>query len=174
MRYKIKLTRICEVASVTKPNSNAPAEPSTIGKLQVIDTESKDKVLYTCYTCENGGPSSDESGSDKRIVSRDYNLEWCDSGKNGALARKYPQFKRGERNLAVWLTCDSVLPRFRSRLVRIHTGNYPQDSQACILLGKAKNEQQGWVSNSVEAVKEFFELLQKIGIENCYLRVIEI
>lgn len=173
-RYKIKITRQVECASVKKPNSTAPAEPSTLGRLEVIDTENKDKVLYTCYTCENGGPSTDASGKDKRITSRDYSLEWTDSARNGSVARKYPKFKRGERNLAVWVTCDEVLPYFRNRRILIHAGNYPQDTLGCILLGKSKNTQAGWVSNSVEAVREFFEILEKIGIENTYLRVMEI
>lgn len=173
-RYKVKLTRLCEVAGVKKPNSNAAAEPSTLGKLEVIDTEGKDKVLYKCYTCENGGPSTDDSGKDKRITSRDYVLEWTDSARNGSVARKYPKYKRGERNLAVWVTCDEVLPRFRNRRILIHAGNYPQDTLGCILLGKVKNERAGWVSNSVEAVREFFEILEKIGIENTYLRVMDI
>ncbi len=173
-RYKVKLTRQVEVENVRKPNSTSKAEPSTIGKLEVIDTKEKDKVLYTCYTCENGGESTDTPQQDKRIVSRDYVLEWTDSAKNGSLARKYPKYKMGNRNKAIWVTCDEVLPLFRNRRILIHTGNYPQDTEGCILLGKAKNEAQGWVSNSVEAVREFFELLEKIGIENCYLRVMEI
>lgn len=173
-RYKIKITRQVEIASVKKPNSTAAAEPSTLGLLEIIDTENKGAVIFKCYTCENGGPSTDDSGKDKRITSRDYLLEWTDSARNGSVARKYPKFKRGERNLAVWVTCDEVLPRFRNRRILIHAGNYPQDTLGCILLGKSKNIQAGWVSNSVEAVREFFEILQKIGIENCYLRVMEI
>lgn len=171
-RYKIKLTRQVECKGVK--HATKPEEDSTLGKLEVIDTEQKGKVLYTCYTCENIGPSTDNSGTDKRIVSRDYALEWTDSAKNGALAKKYPQYKMGTRNKAIWVTCDEVLPNFRNRRILIHVGNYPQDTEGCILLGKAKNEKHGYISNSVEAVREFFELVEKLGIDNCYLRVMEV
>lgn len=170
-QYKILLTRLVEVANAYNPRK---PEPATIGKLEVIDTQAKNKVLATFYTCENGGPSTDTPMQDKRIVSRDYSLEWTDSSKNGSLAKKYPKYKIGSRNKAILLTCDEVLKSFRNRRILIHVGNTSADTLGCILLGKTKNEKMGWVSNSVEAVKEFFELIEKIGINNCYLRIKEI
>lgn len=172
-RYKIVLQRFKEVANVAKPNSTAKKENATLGKLSVLDTKDKDKVLFKCFTLENGGASTDISGQDKRIVSRDYALEWTDSARNGNLAKKYPKFKRGARNTAIWLNCDWILPKFRARRILIHIGNYPQDTAGCILLGKSCNEKQGWISNSVECVREFYELLEKIDIKNCYLRILE-
>lgn len=170
-RYKIKLTRLVEVANAYNPKK---PEPATIGRLEVIDTESKDKVLATFYTCENGGPSTDTAMQDKRIVSRDYDLEWTDSSKNGALARKYPEYKMGDRNKAIWVTCDEALPYFRKRRILVHSGNYANDTEGCILVGKAKNTTKGFVSNSVQAIYELFKLIEKLGIENCYLRVMDI
>ena len=174
-RYKVKLTRLYEIRAVKHPTKpDLLAENSTLGKIEVLDMQNKEKCIWQGFTCENGGPSSDVSGSDKRIVSRDYDMEWCESGKNASLSRKYPKFKRGERNLAIWITCDDIMPSIRKRLIRIHTGNAPQDTQACILIGKSMNKEQGWINNSVEGVKEFFETIEKIGIENCFLRVTDI
>lgn len=170
-QYQLKLTRLVEVSEAYNPRKT---EPATIGKLEVIDTQSKNRVLATFYTCENGGPSTDTPMQDRRIVARDYNLEWTDSSKNGSLAKKYPKYKIGSRNKAILLTCDNVLKSFRNRRILIHCGNYSNDTEGCVLVGKTKNEIKGFVGNSVEACYELFELLEKIGIENCYLRVIEI
>ena len=56
----------------------------------------------------------------------------------------------------------------------IHIGNYAKDSLGCILLGKWQSKAHASVSNSIECVKEFYELIEKIGAENCFLRIIEI
>lgn len=164
-RYKILLTRTRE------PNGDC-----TLGKVDVIDLQDKQqKVLYSCYSLERGGASTDESGLARRIVSRDYELEWTDTARNGNLAKKYPQFKcQNGRNKALWLTCDSVLPKFRNRRVLIHIGNYAKDSLGCILLGKWQSVAHASVSNSIECIKEFYELVEKLGVENCFLRVLEI
>lgn len=173
-RYKILLTRQDECGGVIKPNSNTPPENSTLGMLEVIDLEKK-TIIFKCYTCENGGESTDIANKDKRIVARDYNIEWTDSSKNSTLAKKYPKFKCANgRNKAILITCDSVMLSFRDRRILIHIGNYPQDTLGCILLGKTKSLQNGWVSNSIECVKEFYELIEKIGVENCFLRILEI
>ena len=164
-RYKILLTRTDE------PNAD-----TTLGKLEIIDLQAKGQpTIFTCYTLERGGESTDESGTAKRIVSRDYKLEWTDTARNGNLAKKYPKFKCANgRNKALWLTCDSVLPKFRNRRVLIHIGNYAKDSLGCILLGKFQSVAHANVSNSIECVKEFYEIIEKIGVENCFLRIIEI
>lgn len=175
-RYKILLSRTDEVGGVRKPNDSRPPEPSTLGKIEVIDLQGKGTpTIYTCYTLENGGPSTDTAGQDKRIVARDYTLEWTDTARNASLVKKYPKFKCANgRNKALWIACDSVMLKFRDRRILVHIGNYPQDTLGCILLGKWKNTQTGTISNSIECVKEFYELIEKIGVENCFLRILEI
>ena len=164
-RYKILLTRTHE------PNGDC-----TLGKLDIIDLQGKGlPTIYTCFTLERGGNSTDEAGKAKRIVARDYELEWTDTARNGNLAKKYPKFKCANgRNKALWLTCDRVLLKFRDRRVLIHIGNYAKDSLGCILLGKWQSKAHANVSNSIECVKEFYELIEKIGAENCFLRIVEI
>ncbi|WP_300896617.1 DUF5675 family protein [uncultured Helicobacter sp.] len=171
MTYKIILQRKSEHKNIQKP-TNPKIEDSTIGELKVINEDGSS--LYKCFTCENIGPSTDTPNQDKRIMPRTYSLEWTDSSKNASLAHSYPQYKLPNgRNRAIWVTCDKELPSFRNRRILIHVGNYPQDTEGCRLLGKAHSG-KGTITGSVEACKEFFDLLEKIGIENCTLEIIEI
>lgn len=164
MVYSFILQRLSECKDVKKPNTSK-VEGSTLGKLTVFD--SAEKEVWSCFTCENIGPSTDIPKQDKRIIAREYSLEWTDSSKNAALAKSYPEYKaQNGRNVALLLTCDKELPEFRNRRILIHVGNYPQDTEGCILLGKTKNAKAGTVSNSVLACKEFFDLVKQIGIEN--------
>lgn len=173
MTYQIILQRDKEYRDVKKLNK---VQDSTLGTLQVLEQGENGyfKPIYTCYTCENIGESTDTPNQDKRIMPRKYRLEWTDSARNASLAKQYPKYKMPNgRNKAIWLTCDEVLPSFRSRRILIHVGNYPQDTEGCILLGKSRGN--GTISQSILACNEFFELMEKIGLENIeYLKVKEI
>lgn len=174
MKYKIILQRLSEHKDVKKPNV-AKIEDSTLGKLSVNEIQENGtlKEIWSCFTCENIGESTDTPKQDKRIVAREYALEWTDSIKNAALSRAYPHFKcPNGRNKALLLTCDSVLPSFRNRRILIHIGNYPQDTEGCLLFGYKKGN--GVVFESTECIKDFFELVQKEGVENFTLIIKEI
>ncbi len=70
------------------------------------------------------------------------------------------------------LTCDAILPSFRNRRILIHIGNYPQDTEGCLLFGYKRGN--GAVFESTECIKDFFELVQKEGVENFTLIIKEI
>ena len=145
-------------------------EDSTIGELQV---EKDGKVIFKCATCENGGESTDTPNQDKRIVAREYYLEWTDSSTNGATAKAYPKWKADNgRNVAVWLKTKE-LPSFASRRVLIHSGNAPTHTLGCILIGYTDNG-NGTISNSSACVNDLFLLLEHHGIENFKLVIKEI
>ncbi|WP_304419608.1 DUF5675 family protein, partial [uncultured Helicobacter sp.] len=96
--------------------------------------------------------------------------------KTGLYYRKV-QTPNGEQThpyIAILLTCDKELPSFRNRSILIHIGNYPQDTEGCILLGKSKNDSTGTIGGSTQAILEFFNLCKKIGLENCELEAKEI
>lgn len=171
MNYTIIVQRKSEHRNIKKPNTDR-IEDSTLGELNVYDSEGKS--IFKCFTCENIGESTDTPNQDKRIVARKYKIEWTDSSKNGSLAKNNPKYKLPNgRNKALWITCDDVLPKFRNRRILIHVGNYPQDTEGCLLLGKAKGD--GTISQSIAACDEFFTLIEKIGIENIdFLEVREI
>lgn len=167
--YTLSLKRLSEHKDIQKPNVEK-IEDSTIG--EVILTDSEGKELFKCYCCENIGPSTDTPNQDKRIIPRTYQLEWTSSSKNGSLAKKYPEFKlKDGRNKAIHVVTEE-LPSFANRRILIHVGNYPQDTEGCLLFGY--NTVNGIVSNSIECIKDFFKIVEKIGISNITLEIKEI
>lgn len=174
--FLITLQRKKEYDSVQKPPNAKTGrvyktEPSTIGEL-IVENESGE-IIFACVTCENGGPSTDTPNQDKRIVAREYYLEWTDSSTNGATAKAYPKWKaKNGRNVAVWLKTKD-LPSFASRRVLIHSGNDPQSTEGCILVNYVDNG-NGTCSDSTRCVNDLFLLFEKYGIENFKLIIKEI
>ena len=133
--FRLHLKRFKEYKNVVTPNSSK-VEDSTISHLVLHDPNGN--ILWKGFACENIGPSTDVSGTDKRIVARTYQLRWTPSNKNGSLARKFPRWKTKDgRNLAIAFENNEV-PGFNQRLIRIHTGNSAKDSLGCIIVGKNK------------------------------------
>lgn len=146
-------------------------ENSTIGEL-IVENENGE-IIFACVTCENGGLSTDTPNQDKRIVAREYYLEWTDSSTNGATAKAYPKWKaKNGRNVAVWLKTQS-LASFASRRILIHSGNAPTHTLGCILVGYVDNG-NGTCGDSTRCVNDLFLLFEKYGIENFRLEVREI
>ena len=146
-------------------------EDSTIGEL-IVENENGE-IIFACVTCENGGESTDTPNQDKRIVAREYYLEWTDSSTNGATAKAYPKWKaKNGRNVAVWLKTQS-LASFASRRILIHSGNAPTHTLGCILVGYVDNG-NGTCGDSTRCVNDLFLLFEKYGVENFRLEVKEI
>lgn len=140
-------------------------ENSTIGTVDVI----KDgKSVYKCFSCENGGPSTDASGHDRRIVARTYGLYETKSGV--CLPKKY-QLKDGTKR-CISLFTDS-LPSFIKRRIHIHIGNAPQDTEGCLLFGEVDNK-NGTIGGSTNAITKIYDLCFAEGVKNCKLTVVEL
>lgn len=168
-KYTLLLQRISEHKNVQKPNVER-VEDSTLSEVTLSNEEGE--TLFKCYCCENIGPSTDTPQQDKRIMPRTYQLEWTDSSKNGGLAKHYPEYKLPNgRNRAIWIKTKE-LESFANRRILIHTGNYPQDTEGCLLFGYTKGE--GTVGRSTDAIKDFFKKAEELGISNIELVVKEI
>lgn len=154
------LQRLSEHKNVV--SNKGKVEDSTIGSLTLID--SKGAVLFKGFSCENIGPSTDASMTDKRIMPGTYTLEWSRSTKNGNKSLGKWQ------NKVLWVKRD---PKFDSRLIRIHTGNYPSDTEGCILPGESKSA-NGYVNSSVSAVTKLFNAIEKLGVSTVKLIIKEI
>ena len=168
MKYIATLQRNAYFKGVKQPKGKI--ENVTIGHLILQDSDSGE-VLFESSTLENGAPSTDERGLDRRIVARDYTLKWFDSTKNNNLAKRYKEFERpNNRSLAIQLHTDAV-QGFDKRYILIHIGNYAQDTEGCILLGEGGKG--GIIGNSAMICAHFMRVCQKIGIENITFRILE-
>ena len=162
----ITLQRKKEYNNIQKPPNAKTGrvyktEPSTIGEL-IVENEDGE-IIFKCVTCENGGPSTDTPNQDKRIVARTYQLYWTESSV--ALPKEWKP--------KCLSTYSDERKEHKGRRIHIHIGNYPQDTEGCILLGYADNG-NGTIGSSTDAVKNFYDLVQKRGVENFRLEVREI
>lgn len=160
MKFIATLQRIKEFENIKKPNKTK-VEGSTLGEFVV--TNEKGNRVFSCYTIENAGPSTDTPNQDKRIVAREYKLYWTESSVT--LPKEY-----GRKCLSLYT---DELPSFKSRRIHIHIGNYPQDTEGCILLNH-RSLGNGIGSESTRALKEFYDLVSREGVENFTLVVKEI
>lgn len=167
--FNIIVDRQKEYEGIQKPNKTK-IEGATIGIVNIYETEGRfypngsEESLLQCYSLENAGASTDIAGQDKRIIAREYNIEWTATGV--CVPKKY-------KGQGLLLSCDSVLPSFRRRRILIHIGNYPQDSEGCLLFGKVDNK-NGTIGKSTIAIEEFYDFVKARGTENFRLIVREI
>ena len=136
-------------------------EDSTIGEFVVTDEAGKE--VFKCFCVENIGPSTDTPNQDKRIMPRTYKLYYTESSV--ALPPEH-------KPKCISLYTDE-LPSFKDRRIHIHIGNYPQDTEGCLLLNYTDNE-NGTGGRSTDAVRDFYNLVEEVGIDNFSLEVREI
>lgn len=177
----IVIQRKKEYKNVKKNDNDKNAETSTVGELRVYDE--KGENIFSCFTLENKGESTSESGQDKRILAGVYYLRWTSSSTNSGLAIKYDYWKKANhlekikdgtqgKNIAVWVMSNTI-ENHNKRRILIHIGNSPQDTLGCILCGYI-NGNNGKIGNSTKAINDLFLLFEKYGIENFKLTIKEI
>lgn len=96
---------------------------------------------FECFTFEPVGDDEIRRGLDRRIPEGIYNMRWHDS----------PRFKRKLPHLY-----NEQVPK--DRYILIHSGNLPEHTEGCILLGYTKDSRG--VFNSRTAFNEFMEKLR--------------
>lgn len=114
-------------------------EDGTLGKLTLVSMKDH-KVLFNCWTLEPAGPDTTDWGKDRRIPKGSYQVEWFNS----------PKYKQK-------LPClfNKEVPA--ERRILIHSGNLPDHTLGCILVGMDYNNQGVW--NSKKALKELFKFI---------------
>ncbi len=123
----------------------------TLGRLSIFADNGKE--LFSCYTLEPRGDDEVRPGLDKRVPQGQYSLRWHDS----------PRFKR--RLLHIY---NRQVPQ--ERYILFHIGNYPKDTEGCILLGETCTDKG--VLNSRAAFNSFMAIMLKADLKKSKLNII--
>lgn len=117
----------------------------TIGKFELSDSNT---LLLTGYTLEPAGNDTIQSGQDRRIPEGLYNVKWIMS----------PRFGK----VYATLYNDQVS---ENRRILIHPGNYPKDTEGCILLGANYNDTGVFQSKDTIAKFHSFALNKPLNVK---------
>lgn len=120
----------------------------TLGTLSVIDEDGIE--MFFCYTLEPRGESTTERNQDRRIPSGSYGIIWHDSPKFG---RELPHLYNKE------------VPK--DRYILIHSGNYPKDTEGCILVGMRYTDEG--VFESKNALERLIRCLREENVKVVYV-----
>lgn len=126
---------------------------STISEFHISDCM-PDEISHGFFL-ERPGPDTRMSGLRKRIPTGNYHLKWQDrTNLNGVLP-----------HLPVpWLYGSNVAD---TRYIYIHNGNYPSNTDGCLLIGTSRGPDM--VGSSVAALTRLKRYLERVGIENVTL-----
>lgn len=135
----------------------AAKEPEPRQQLHIIEvvrdrqTHRSTTSTYTAgkvngFMLEPPGPSTTQAGQRKRIPAGTYNLVWHSSAKYQGVVRLY----------------NDQVPQ--SRAILIHAGNYPSNTDGCLLAGKTRDVDV--VGASRGAVDELMQWIRERGIDN--------
>lgn len=105
----------------------------TIGEFALVDQY---RILMQGNTLEAAGPDTIEPNKDRRIPKGEYKVIWHDSPR---MKERLP------------LLYNELVPK--SRAILIHRGNFPKDTEGCILLGDGYDEKG--VYNSKVTMNKF-------------------
>jgi hypothetical protein len=98
------------------------------------------------FMLEPPGPSTTQSGQRKRIPVGTYRIVWHDGARYRGVVRLF----------------NNEVPQ--SRAILIHAGNYPRDTDGCLLVGKTRTVDM--IGMSRPAVSELMDWIRERGIEN--------
>lgn len=130
---------------------------STISEFRIADTKPGNGEKAQGFFLERPGPDTAESGLRRRIPEGTYKLKWQNRTTLTGVRPHLP---------VPWLYSKD-LPD--SRYIYIHNGNYPSDTDGCLLIGSSRMEDM--VGNSVTSLKKLKKYLNRVGIENVTVKI---
>lgn len=139
-------------------NRKEESSTTTIGELKIINKEGRE--IFTCYTLEPKGESTDIANKNQRIMPRVYGLYLTSSSVS--LPKGF--------NQAISLFSKEVQD-FKDRRIHFHIGNTKEDTKGCILLGFKKDLNS--LSYSRKANEIFYEIVSR-NIQDFRLEIREI
>lgn len=127
---------------------------STVSEFTIHDA--RDDEAASGYFLERPGPDTTESGQRKRIPEGDYQLRWHTTSLQSV--KKFNP---------VPLLYNDEVPE--SRHILIHNGNYPRDTDGCLLVGSSRKTD--FVGSSQPHYRKLLRYLRRVGIDNVTLRI---
>ncbi len=123
---------------------------STIAELSIEGTD------FIGYTLEPSGPDTITANQNKRIPEGIYQMNWYNAVKPSL--SKY--------NPLPLIHNDQVAA---SRLILFHNGNYPRNTDGCLLVGTSRGPDV--VNASVTKLKEFKKILQTVPVDEITVEI---
>lgn len=123
---------------------------STIAEVSIQGTN------FLGYTLEPAGPDTTIPDQNKRIPEGIYKLRWYAAVKP-SLAKYNP---------LPLIYNDEISP---SRLILFHNGNYPKDTDGCLLIGSSRGT--NIVNASVTKLKEFKKILTTVDADDVIIEI---
>lgn len=121
-----------------------------------VSTLSADNGTLKGFVLERPGPDTTQSGLRLRIPEGLYRLQWHRSNIDSVKAYN-----------PVPLLYNSQVAQ--GRYILIHNGNYPRDTDGCLLVGQTRGTD--FVGQSVAMLRKLTEFLQRGGIETIQLSI---
>ena len=121
-----------------------------------MSTVRVDKFNFSCYCLERPEPDTVEEGKKKRIPVGTYQVIWHETEKNKKLGTSFNLFN------------DKVPAK---RLILIHIGNIPDNSEGCLLFGSTKGNNS--VGNSTSTIYEFYGLFKNVDVTKIRVNITE-
>lgn len=109
------------------------------------------------YFLERPGPDTSEPDLRLRIPEGVYQLQWQSRTSLPGVRPHLP---------VPWLFNDKVPV---NRFIYIHNGNYPANTDGCLLIGHSRAED--FVGRSVDALRGFKKFLDRVGIDKVRLKI---
>ena len=150
----LKVFRVNECQKIQPPTSSL--EGSTVeiiinrtsqNSQSTVGTLSIPNYNFDGFVLERPGPDTTTRNMRKRVPTGVYKVKWHETKLNRSLGKAFVLFN------------DDVPA---DRYILIHIGNYPKDTDGCILLGSSKGKD--FVGNSTNTVFAFYKLFENSNL----------